>query len=109
MAAQFNIAIQQLAQIGHAEKIAQELQSHPEIQGQTTELLAKEALKQQSESVEKPEDSEKSRSISSREKKRRERRQHHADAQKKAAEAEQEEEPGTADSPWSGNILNLKV
>lgn len=109
MAAPYTIVVQQLAQIGHAEKIVQELQSHPEVQRQMAEQLAAETLKRQGASVEKTDDAEKSRSVSSRDKKRRERQERRAAHKKTAQEpAEDEESPG-ADSPWSGNILNLKI
>ena len=110
MAAQYNIAIQQLAQIGHAEKIAQELQAHPEVQRLTAEKIAQETLKQQSTTVEHTEDTEKARSVSSREKKRQHRqRQRASSPPRKEHGEEQDENDIKSGSPWSGNILNLKI
>ena len=108
MAAQYNIAIQQLAQIGHAEKIAQELQAHPEVQSQAARQLAQETLKHQSVTIEKSDDAKKTRTVSSHEKKRRERQQH-ATAKNKITAEDEEEPASSSSSPWAGNILNLKI
>jgi hypothetical protein len=110
MAAQHNIAITQLAQVGLAEKTAQELQSHPEVQSQTAGQLTPEALRKQGSTVQNPDPGGKARSVSLRDKRNRERQGGRRDKKQGSRNAAPgDENPSAPDSVWAGNILNLKV
>ena len=106
---QTNIAITQLAQVALTERVAQEMQGHPEVVRQAAEQATPAALKQQRESVEKTEDSEASRSVKA--KKRDARSGGHAGGgkERKKNEPDQEEGESATKAPWAGNIVNLKV
>ena len=106
---QTNIAITQLAQVGLAERIAQEAQGHPEVTRQAAQQAAPETLKRQEASVapsEKPKDTSGIKA----EKDGRNSRQDASGEKKKQRNTEEQEPERTASaSPWSGNILNVKV
>ncbi len=109
---QTNVAITQLLQVGLTERIAQEAQAHPEVVKQAAQQAAPEILRQQNSTVPKTDDAESSRKIKSRDGGRQRsgadgrRRKHFAAAEQ--AEPESETSPA-ADTPWAGNIVNLKV
>ena len=105
---QINIPSTQLAQLGFADRIAYENHGQAEIARQTAQLITPEALKQQRDMVSDSEKSEKNRALKSEEDGRGgqgtfgdQRRQ-----QKGSSTGESEE---SSPSPWSGNILNVKV
>ncbi|CAK7063978.1 MAG: hypothetical protein DELT_01556 [Desulfovibrio sp.] len=105
---QTNIPITQLAQLGLAERIAQEMQGHPEVVREAARQAAPEALKQQRESIEKTEDTSKSRNIKAdKDGGNRGRSGNDAKEKKKAPFADDTE--SAPETPWAGNILNVKV
>ena len=105
---QTNIAITQLAQLGFADRIAQETQGHPEIARHTAEHAAIQELKRQKDTIAKTEDSEASRTIKARKEGGGSGKDARREKQRKSSPETPEEEPGTP-SPWAGNIVNLKV
>ena len=108
---QTNIVITQLAQLGLAERVAQEMQSHPEVTRQAAQQAAPEVLKQQNDSVAKNEDAESSRKV--RAKKDGGEGRENAQERKRRKAARPPAESGVAGesvtAPWAGNIVNLKV
>ena len=100
-----------LAQVGQAERIAQELHAQPEVQRQAAQQAAPEILRRENAQVpvsEKGDASGKVRARGDREPRERgeqgERRQ--------GGPAKEEEEPTPspdATPPWAGNIVNIKV
>lgn len=108
---QTNIAITQLAQVGLAERIAQETQGHPEVLRQAAQQSAPQELKQQKDAVGEAERPETSRGVKADKDgkggkdgggKRGEKR----GAKRGGPDGERE---NAANTPWAGNILNLKV
>lgn len=106
---QTNIAVIQLAQLGFADRIAQEAQGQPEIARLTAEHAAAEALKKQKDTVAETEQSGASRMVKAKkdgggaDSRRRERRQREPDSEQR------EWEDDSSPSPWAGNIVNMKV
>ncbi len=113
-----------LAQMGHVEKIAHTEMAHPEAQQASAKQQAAEALKHAQESVEKIEDPEESQLLldkdgrsggqgggRNRKKRRQKRAQNQSDQSELADEdgSSAPEEARRANSPWQGNILNIKV
>ena len=104
-----NIAVTQLAQLGLAERIAQETQGHPESTRHAGEQAALLALKQQKDSVGATQDSESSRGVKTKKEGgeprggTRDRKRRHKD------DSSPEEDEDNASSPWAGNIVNFKV
>lgn len=105
---QTNIAITQLAQLGLAERIAQEMQGHPEVTRQAAQHAASEALKQQKESIGKTEDTATSRSIKADKDGSGGNKGALQDGRRKG-EPPPEEGGAQSSAPWSGNIVNVKV
>lgn len=107
---QNHIAITQLAQLGFADKIAQESQGNAEAVRQAAQQAAPEALKQQKNSVPETNASEKGRKLKS-EKDGRESggSGFRNTGQRRENRPSPGGEEGANGSPWSGNILDLKV
>jgi hypothetical protein len=104
---QTNIVMTQLAQLGLAERTAQEMQGHPEVTRQAAQQAAPEALKQLRESVVKTEDAESSRGIKAGKDGGKGRGGAREQKRRKGAPSPEENEHSSA--PWAGNIVNLKV
>lgn len=104
---QTNIAITQLAQLGLTERIAQEMQGHPEILRESARQATPEALKQQRESVAKADNAEKSRKAQVGDEGGGGRSGHHPGEKRKAPFRDDAER--APETPWAGNILNIKV
>lgn len=102
-----NIAVTQLAQLGLAERIAQEMQGHPEVVREAARQATPDALKQQRASVEKTEDTARSRNVKA-EKDGGNKGQGGGERKKKKAPFADDTE-STPDTPWAGNLLNIKV
>lgn len=110
-----NISIIQLAQLGLAEKTAQEIQSHPEVLRQAAQQQTPEILLRQNEIIQGTEESDKALQARIRER-REKRRQGREKGQSKRREAKQTN-PGkerSTDAPptvglWAGKIVNVKV
>lgn len=105
---QTNIVVTQLAQLGFADRIAQETQGNLEAARQAAQQAAPEALKKQKDSVEKPEDAESARAV----KAEKDGKGGQGDSERKRhrkGESPPEETDSPAGSPWAGNIVNLKV
>ncbi|MCC8193908.1 MAG: hypothetical protein LIP28_04610 [Deltaproteobacteria bacterium] len=105
---QINIPVTQLAQLGYADRIAHEAQGQPEIARQTAQQAAPEALKQQKDAIAEPEKTAKNRALKS------EKDGHgggaSGDTPRRRGEPPPEEQPDSSpDTPWAGNIVNLKV
>ena len=107
---QTNVAITQLVQVGLAERMAQEAQAYPEVARQVAQQAAPEALRQQNAMVAKTDETEESRKIKAQDKggqkpgadaRKRKKRGHHAQPE--------EAENTSAQTPWAGNIVNIKV
>ena len=105
---QTNIAITQLAQLGFAERIAQEAQGHPEIARQAAQQIAPEALKQQKDTVGETENTQKSRSVKA-EKDGKGNGGNAGQERRRKGEPPPSEDEAAANSPWAGNIVNMKV
>lgn len=106
---QTNIAITQLAQLGFADKVAQETQGNSEAMRQTAQQVAADILKQQKDSIEETQPSEKGRKLKS-EKDGQEGGGGARDkGQRRKGEPPPEEAESAPGTPWAGNILNLKV
>lgn len=103
-----NIAITQLAQLGLAERIVQEAQGHPEVLREAARQATPEALKQQRASVEKTDDTAKSRNVKAEKDGGNKGQSGEGERKKKKAPFADDTE-STPDTPWAGNILNLKV
>ena len=105
-----NIAMTQLAQVGLAEKVAQELQSHPEVVGQAARQTTPEVLRIQQAAVPGTEDSKKSSGLKTSDRQPKDQRRHHKKQQRNARPADSET-PDSASIPgaWAGYILNVKV
>lgn len=110
---QTNIAITQLAQVGLAERIAQETQGHPEVLRQAAQQSAPQELKHQKDAVGETERSETPRGIKADKDGKGGR-----DGGKRGGKRGPGRGPdggpdgdrdGAANTPWAGNILNLKV
>ncbi len=105
---QTNIAVTQLAQLGFADRIAQEAQGHPEVARQAAQQTAAETLKQQKDSVAKMEEPEAAKALKP-EKDGKGGRGNSGKQQRRKGEPPPEEAEGAAGTPWAGNIVNLKV
>ena len=105
---QTNIAITQLAQVGLAERIAQENQGHPEVSRQAAQQTAPQELKNQKDTVAQSEHSEETRGVKA-EKDGRKGGGRREDKKRDTRSASPEEPQSVANTPWAGNILNLKV
>ena len=105
---QINIPVTQLAQLGFADRIAHEAQGHPEIARQAAQQATPEVLKQQRDKVDEPQGSEASKALKS-EKDGKGSQGGAGDNQRKKGEPPPEETESASNSPWAGNILNLKV
>lgn len=106
---QTNIVVMQLAQLGYADRIAQETQGNAEAARQAAQQAAPEALKQQKDAVAATEDTEKSRKLKS-EKDDSGGKNDSPDSRRQGkGGAPPEETESQPESPWAGNILNLKV
>ena len=107
---QTNIAITQLAQVGLAERIAQETQGHPEVTKQAAQQAAPETLKRQEARVAESEKSKNARIIKEEKDRQNASSQGNSNGRKKYSPKEEEPKTGTNSGiPWSGNILNVKV
>jgi len=104
-----NIVATQLAQLGFADRIAQETQGNAEAARQAAQQAAPEALKQQKDAVAATEDSEKTRKLKSEKDGEGGRNDSPGNRRHRKGDASPEEAESTPDSPWAGNILNLKV
>ena len=111
MVAQHNIAITQLAQVGLAEKVAQELQSHPEILRQAAQQTTPELLRLQQSAVPTTENSKKNSAIKTSDRQRKEQRRNSKKNYKQEAQPEVDETQNLVAVPgaWTGYILNVKV
>lgn len=99
-----------LAQVAQAERIAQEIQTQPEVQRQMAQQMAPELLRQQSAQVPVSEKGEGAQQVRGRKDGGRPRQRQ--PGKKKIAPPAQDEEPEPgheASSSWSGNIVNIKV
>lgn len=105
---QTNIPITQLAQLGFAERIAQETQGHPEIVRQMAEHASVQELKRQKDTIAEAERSKGSRAVKDKKDGDASRKDAKGERQRKDSPETPEEEPAAA-SPWAGNIVNLKV
>ena len=111
MVTQSNIAITQLVQVGLAEKVAQELQSHTEVLRQAAQQTTPELLRLQENAVPTTEDSKKNSAVKTSDRQQRDRRRNPKRQQRAAAPAEDGETQDAPVSPgaWSGYIVNVKV
>ena len=111
MAAQHNIAITQLAQVGLAEKVAQELQSHPEVLGQAARQTTPELLRLQQAAVPTTENSKKNPAIKTSDRQRKDPRRSKKKNHTLTAPQEEGNSQSSATPPgaWTGYILNVKV
>lgn len=100
-----------LAQVAQTERIAQELQTQPEVQRQMAQQMAPELLRQQNAQVPVTEKGEGAQQVRGRKDGGGRHRQRQPGKKKSASHAQDEEpEPGhEATSSWSGNIVNIKV
>lgn len=106
---QTNIVITQLAQLGFADRIAQEAQGNAEAARQAAQQAAPEALKKRKDSIEKTEDAESSRAIKAEKDGKGGQGGATRKQRRKGTPPPGEDACSAADSPWSGNIVNLKV
>lgn len=108
---QTNIVITQLAQLGYADRIAHEAQGHPEIARQVAQQAAPEILKQQKDAVGETEDAEAARKLTSEKdgKGGQSGRDGSSGKRRRKGEPPSEETPSAPNTPWAGNILNLKI
>ncbi len=105
---QINIPVTQLAQLGFADRIA-EAQEHPELARQATQQAMPEVLKQQKDSVVETQNSEATRKLKA-EKDGKDGGQGGAGKQNQRQGGTQPEEAESVpNTPWAGNILNVKV
>jgi hypothetical protein len=106
---QINIPVTQLAQLGFADRIAHEAQGHPEVARQVLQQAMPEVLKQQKDSIVATQDSEAARKLKA-EKDGRDGKQGDSGAKgQRQGEPPPEEAESVPNTPWAGNILNLKV
>lgn len=100
-----------IAQMGHAERVVHEAQTHPEMAQAAAQQAAVEALRHDRSQVQKTGESGKSEVVDERERNRQQRRALLMARRKaRAAQAEDEDGPDSDDDdPWSGNILDIKV
>ncbi len=99
-----------LAQMGQAERLAQELQAHPEVQRQAAQQAAPEILRKENAQVQAPEKGDGSAKVRDREARGRQGQAGHDKRQAKGSGQEDEPDPGRDDAPpWAGNIVNIKV
>lgn len=100
-----------LAQVGQAERIAQEIQTQPEVQRQMAQQMAPELLRQQNAQVPVAEKGQGSKQIRGRKDGKGQPQGQQQRKRKSAPPAQDEEpDPGHEASPsWSGNIVNIKV
>lgn len=100
-----------LAQVGQAERIAQELQNYPEVQRQMAQQMAPELLRQQNAQVPVTEKDEASARVRGRNDKEKKSGGQSPEEKKNDRPASDEEpDPGReAASSWSGNIVNITV
>ena len=106
---QTNMVVTQLAQLGFADRIAHEAQGHPEIARQAAQQAAPEILKQQKDSVGETEDTEAARKLKSGKDRQGGRERRGGSSGKRRQENGTPESPSVPNTPWAGNILNLKV
>ncbi len=106
---QTNIVVTQLAQLGFAERIAHEAQGHSEIARQAAQQAAPEILKQQKDSVGEPEEAEAARKVKPGKGGQGGGRGGTTHKRRRKGQPPPEESPSEPNTPWAGNILNLKV
>lgn len=104
-----NIAVTQLAQLGLAERFAQEAQGHPEVLREAARQTTPEALKQLRESVEKTENAAKSPKVKTEKDGGGKSRDENGKRKRKKAPGAGSAARSAPDSPWAGNLLNLTV
>ena len=99
-----------LAQLGQAERLAQELQVHPEVQRQAAQQIVPETLLRENAKVPTTEKGEGSGKVRDR---KHGGRQSGGEQAKRQAQNGQPEDPDPAPdqdtTPWSGHIVNIKV
>ncbi len=104
-----NIPVTQLAQLGFADRIAHEAQAQPELARQAAQQAMPEILRQQKDSVVETQNSEASRKLKA-EKDGKDGGQGGSGMQnRRQGEAPPEEAESAPNTPWAGNIVNLKV
>ena len=105
---QTNIPIIQLAQLGFADRLALEAQ-HPELARQAAQQAAPEALKQQKDTIGETESTNKARALKPEKDGKGAGGEGDGKKRRRKGESLPEDVESTPDSPWAGNILNLKV
>lgn len=99
-----------IAQMPNVQGQAAAQLAHPEVQQVFAAQLAQQALKQQSEQVQKIEPQEASQAVQDEDEQERSARNRHHPGERKRREGEAEEETEPASSsPWLGHLLNMKV
>ena len=97
-----------IVQMGHVEKLAENLENQPVVQQQVTQLEAERILREQGSKVPTTESSEKPQRRRVGEQGGDKPKDHAREGKEHPPPKEHEEETPAA-NPWSGNILNLKV
>ena len=108
---QTNMVVTQLAQLGFADRIAHEAQGHPEIARQAAQQAVPEILKQQKDSLGETEDAGATRRVKAGKDGQGGRggRDRLSDERRRQNGPQAEGDPSAPNTPWAGNILNLKV
>jgi hypothetical protein len=106
---QINIPVTQLAQLGFADRMAHQAQEHPEVARQAAQQVAPEALRQQRDSVVATQDSEAARKLKAEKDGKGGGRGDSGKKSRRRGGSPPEETESAPDTPWAGNILNLKV
>ncbi len=105
---QINIPVTQLAQLGFADRIAYEAQEHPEHARQAAQQAMPEVLRQQKDSVVESQNSEAMRKLKA-EKDGKGGGQGESGKQNQRQGGPPEDAESSPNTPWAGNIVNLKV
>ena len=106
---QINIPVTQLAQLGFADRIAHEAQGHPEVARQAAQQAAPEVLKQQKDTVVETQSSEAARKLKAEKDGKGGGQGDTGAKERRQGEPPPEEAESAPNTPWAGNILNLKV
>ncbi len=98
-----------VVQMGHVEKLAENLQNQPAVQQQVMHNEAERILREQNSKVPPAEESQKGKRRRVNERGEEKPKEGRPDHDRPAPRDGEPEEPGAAPNPWAGNILNLKV
>ncbi len=97
-----------VVQMGHVEKVAENLETQPVVQQQATQTEAERILREQNSKVPPPESAEKTRGRRVGERGE-ESGGKNRDGRQPPPRRNDADEEQPAQNPWSGNILNVKV